>query len=38
MMATSFLGRPAIAAMGLDALLKDPISKRSLWLKMQEAR
>jgi len=34
--ATRFLGRRAITAMGLDVLIKDPISKRSLWLKMQE--
>jgi hypothetical protein len=36
MMTTSFLGRRAITAMGLDVLLNDPICKRSLWQKMQE--
>lgn len=36
MKATSFLGRSAIAVMGLETLLKDPISKRSLWPIMQK--
>ena len=36
MMTTSFLGRRAITAMGLEVLLNDPICKRSLWQKMQE--
>lgn len=36
MKTTRFLGRRAIAVMGVDVLLKDPISKRSLWPKMQE--
>jgi hypothetical protein len=33
---TRFLGRRTVTAMGLDAMINDPISKRSLWLKMQE--
>jgi hypothetical protein len=36
MVTTKFQGRRAITAMALDVLIKDPISKKSLWLKMQE--